>query len=71
MGDNKKIVSFLREHPEGATLSVIASKTGHGRATVGKYLELLKSEGNADFRGIGMAKVWFLTGKDSENCNCR
>jgi two-component system, OmpR family, alkaline phosphatase synthesis response regulator PhoP len=61
MNDNTKIINFLKAHPEGATLSEIASRTGHGRATVGKYLEMLKLENKADYKGIGRAKVWFLT----------
>ncbi len=55
-----KILSFLSSKKGGATLSEIAQATGHGRATVGKYLELLKVQGRADFSGVGMAKVWFL-----------
>jgi two-component system, OmpR family, alkaline phosphatase synthesis response regulator PhoP len=60
MADNKQVIAFLSARPEGATLSEIAKETGHGRATVGKYLEILKLEGKADYRGVGRAKVWVL-----------
>ncbi len=60
MGDNKKIIAFLKTRAEGATLTEISEKTGHGRATISKYLEMLKLEGRADYKGVGRAKLWSL-----------
>lgn len=60
MGAENVILEYLQKHGEGASTSDISEETGHTRATVAKYLEMLKLRGKVDYREVGKAKLWVL-----------
>lgn len=63
MGAENNILEFLSKNPEGASISDIAEATGHTRATAAKYLELMKLQNKVNYREVGKAKLWVLSGK--------
>lgn len=63
MGVETTILDYLDKHKEGASTSVISQETGHTRATVAKYLEMMKLRGKVDYREVGKAKLWVLSEK--------
>lgn len=63
MGAEKEILEFLVRNPDGASISDISGATGHTRATVAKYLELMRLQNQVSFREVGKAKLWVLAHK--------
>ena len=60
-GDIKKrIVSVLRQNPEGLTMLKIARLVGVHRNTIPRYLYELKGEEKVLIRKIGPAKLFYL-----------
>lgn len=55
------IRAVLREHPEGMSITSIASLCAMNRNTVAKYLGIMQSQGVVDVRQVGVAKIYFLT----------
>ena len=56
----ENIYRFLVENEKGATASNIAEAIGSNRMTITKYLNMMKGQDLVDYRGIGMAKLWFI-----------
>lgn len=54
------ILRALREHPEGLTITSIASISGLHRHTVTKYVKDLMRSGTIQERDVGMAKLCYL-----------
>ena len=52
MGAEKNILEFLENNPDGVSTSDISTATGHTRATVAKYLELMKFQEKQPFLGF-------------------
>jgi len=55
---DSKIQEYLKKQSQGASVSEIARGLEITRATVSKYLEVLKSKGQLKHRFVGKAKVW-------------
>lgn len=60
MGAEEDAIGFLSKNPNGASVSDIAQATGHTRATVAKYLEMMKLQSLVDYRDVGKAKLWVI-----------
>jgi two-component system alkaline phosphatase synthesis response regulator PhoP len=58
MDIRKEILEVLKESPEGMSTRQLSVKTRHGRATLGKYLELLQMEGKVKCSVVGASKIW-------------
>ena len=56
----KRIVSILRQNPEGLTMLKIAKMIGVHRNTIPRYLYELKGEEKVEIRRIGPAKLFYL-----------
>lgn len=56
----EKIVSFLKKNIVGSTPSDISRRIGVNRMTVSKYLNILKAVNLVKYKGVGMAKIYFL-----------
>jgi len=56
----KRIVSILRQNPEGLTMLKIARMIGVHRNTIPRYLYELKGEERVIIRKIGPAKLFYL-----------
>ena len=63
MEPENDILRFLGSSASGASTSEISNATGHTRATIAKYLELMKLQGKVSLREVGKAKVWVLANK--------
>lgn len=63
MEAEKDITGLLDNSPQGASTSDISKATGHTRATIAKYLEMMKLQGKVSLREVGKAKVWVLAKK--------
>jgi len=56
----KRILSILRENPEGLTMLNIAKLVGVHRNTIARYLYEMKGEESVVIRQIGPAKLFYL-----------
>ncbi len=56
----EKIRVFLRLHPEGLSITSIASQSEINRNTLVKYLGIMQSQGSVGMRQVGVAKVYYL-----------
>jgi Mn-dependent DtxR family transcriptional regulator len=56
-----KIITILKDEDEDITISEIAKKVGIDRHTAAKRLDVLKSQGLAEYRIIGKSKVWKIS----------
>ncbi|MBO8182120.1 MAG: ArsR family transcriptional regulator [Archaeoglobus sp.] len=56
------IIETLKKHPFGLSISQIASVASLNRMTVSRHLEILRARGFVDYRPIGPAKLWYLSG---------
>lgn len=63
MEPESEILQFLGNNASGASTSDIAHGTGHTRATIAKYLEMMKLQGKVSLREIGKSKVWLSANK--------
>lgn len=63
MEPENDIMGFLGNNPDGMSTSDIAQSTGHTRATIAKYLEMMKLQGKVSLREVGKAKVWVSANK--------
>ncbi|MEM7821342.1 MAG: Hint domain-containing protein, partial [Candidatus Aenigmatarchaeota archaeon] len=61
----EKIITTLRKHPEGLTLSSLAKLSGLHRHTSAKYIRKLVKAGTVFYRKIGSAKLCYLKNKVS------
>ncbi len=58
MGAQEDIHDFIETKKDGASISEIAGSTGHTRATIAKYLELMKLQNKLKLREVGRSKLW-------------
>ncbi|MEM5766435.1 MAG: Hint domain-containing protein, partial [Candidatus Aenigmatarchaeota archaeon] len=56
----EKIISMLRKHPEGLTISSVAKLSGLHRHTSAKYVKELVKKGDILERKVGSAKLCYL-----------
>lgn len=56
----KRIIDFIKESPLGTTSSEIAKFLGINRATITKYLAIVREKAKIDFKQFGMAKLWYI-----------
>ena len=57
------IKDLLRNHPQGMSVTEIASALGRNKHSTGRYLDILHAAGHIDLRTFGMAKVFTLSTK--------
>ena len=57
----RKIEGLLGEHPQGLSVSEIATEIGLNRNSTARYLDVLHHQGVIDERKIGPAKLYILT----------
>lgn len=55
------IKDLLRNHPQGMSVTEIASALGRNKHSTGRYLDILHAAGHVDLRTFGMAKVFTLS----------
>jgi len=55
------VKELLRQHPQGMTITDIATKLKKNKHSVGRYLDILHASGHVDLRTFGMAKVYTLS----------
>lgn len=58
-----QIKELLRTHPQGMTVTEIASALGRNKHSTGRYLDILHAAGHVDLRTFGMAKVFKLSSR--------
>ncbi len=58
----KKIMEYLKKHPEGTMILDLADAVGAHRHTVTKYVYRLEGRGSLSVRNIGIAKLCYLKG---------
>jgi DNA-binding Lrp family transcriptional regulator len=56
----KKILLYLKKHPEGTMILDLADALGVHRHTVIKYLYRLEGMGKIKIRKVGIAKLCYL-----------
>jgi CheY-like chemotaxis protein len=56
-----KVLSTLKEHPNGLSITDLAALLSMNRNTVSKYLGILQRQGSIDMRQIGAAKIYYPT----------
>ena len=56
----EKVLSYLKEHPEGIMILDLAGAIGVHRHTVTKYVYRLEGAGKIKIRKIGIAKLCYL-----------
>ncbi|MFH1404311.1 MAG: response regulator [Candidatus Altiarchaeota archaeon] len=66
MDTSQEILEVLEDNPGGMSTRQLSLKTGHGRATLGKYLELLRVDGKVKYSMIGASKIWSIEGSGSK-----
>lgn len=54
----KNILSFLKKHDEGITITDVSKFLGIHYITATKYLAVLEAEGKLTHRKVGMAKLF-------------
>ncbi len=57
------IKDLLRNHPQGMSVTEIASALGRNKHSTGRYLDILHAAGHVDLRTFGMAKVFTLSSR--------
>jgi len=57
------IKDLLRNHPQGMSVTEIASALGRNKHSTGRYLDILHASGHVDLRTFGMAKVFTLSSR--------
>lgn len=57
------VKELLRQHPQGMTITDIATKLKKNKHSVGRYLDILHASGHVDLRTFGMAKVYTLSSR--------
>ena len=55
------LLSILKEHPRGMSVSDIAAAVGVNRNTVSRYLDVLLVSGQVEMKTYGKAKVFYLS----------
>jgi DNA-binding response OmpR family regulator len=63
MEPQEEILDLVKKTPEGISITDISERLGHTRATIAKYLEVMKSEGKVMLREVGRAKLWLSSGR--------
>ncbi|MCM2325268.1 MAG: response regulator [Candidatus Woesearchaeota archaeon] len=63
MNVDETILTLLEKNPNGLSISDISDMLGNTRATLSKYLEMMKLENKVTLREVGRAKLWFLASK--------
>lgn len=58
-----QIKELLRNHPQGMSVTEIASALGRNKHSTGRYLDILHAAGHVDLRIFGMAKVFTLSSR--------
>lgn len=58
-----RIVGLLENHPEGLTISQIATELGVHRNSISKYADVLVASGRIDARQIGPAKLYTVAAR--------
>ncbi len=58
----KKILKYLKKHPEGTMILDLADAIGAHRHTVTKYVYRLEGSGKIKIRKLGIAKLCYLNG---------
>jgi PAS domain S-box-containing protein len=58
-----RVKELLRNHPQGMSITDIATKLGKNKHSVGRYLDILHASGHVDLRTFGMAKVFTLSSR--------
>ncbi|BBL45406.1 4-vinyl reductase [Nanobdella aerobiophila] len=56
----ERLLSALRQHPYGLTISELSKNFKINRITLSKHLEVLKERGYLNYRNVGKAKVWYI-----------
>lgn len=56
----KKLIGFLRKHPEGLTITELVNITKLSRSAILMELAKLEGAGEVDVRRVGMAKIYSL-----------
>jgi PAS domain S-box-containing protein len=54
------IYKFLLSAEKGATASDIAKSISSNRMTITKYLDIMKGQDLVNYKGVGMAKLWYI-----------
>ncbi|BFI73611.1 hypothetical protein YN1_5980 [Nanoarchaeota archaeon] len=55
-----KLLSILKQHAYGLTISELSKISKINRITLSKHLEVLKERGYLNYRVVGKAKVWYI-----------
>ena len=55
------LLSTLKEHPRGMSVSDLAAAVGINRNTVSRYLDVLLVSGQVEMETYGKAKVFYLS----------
>ena len=58
-----QVKELLRNHPQGMSVTEIASALGRNKHSTGRYLDILHAAGHVDLRTFGMAKVFTLSSR--------
>ncbi|HPY59710.1 MAG TPA: PAS domain S-box protein [Methanospirillum sp.] len=62
-GELAQVKELLRNHPQGMSVTEIASALGRNKHSTGRYLDILHAAGHVDLRTFGMAKVFTLSSR--------
>ena len=57
------VKELLRNHPQGMSVTEIATALGRNKHSTGRYLDILHAAGHVDLRTFGMAKVFTLSSR--------
>lgn len=60
-GLEKRMLKYLRKHPEGTTMLDLAAALGVHRHTVTKYVYRLEGAGKIRIRKVGIAKLCYVS----------
>ena len=61
-GLEKKVVNYLKKHPEGTMILDLAVAVGTHRHTLTKYVYRLEGKGLLQVRKVGVAKLCYFKG---------
>jgi DNA-binding response OmpR family regulator len=65
MDSTESIIKILEGNNQGLSTSELSQITGHTRATIAKYLEMLKIQNKVQLREVGRTKLWIPNTKKS------
>jgi len=61
-GLEKRVINYLKKHPEGIMIIDLAAALGSHRHTLTKYIYRLEGMGLLRVRKVGIAKLCYLKG---------